>query len=89
MNLAEQQHAIITHLPTTLGRLRAYMHDEFGLQLGSVVANRLASGDKVFGHRMFTMSSGELYHEAMEELADAVLYYAASQWVGENGPIDA
>ncbi len=42
-----------------------------------MIADRLTTGDDVFGSGMFFEPSAELHHEYIEELADAILYCCA------------
>lgn len=85
LTLEQQQHATIRYLPTAIDRVISMIKGSFSDYLGSMIASRLDSGSRVFGDKMFTWEAGDLHDEAVEELADAMLYYIAYLYVVENG----
>lgn len=85
--LEGQQAELIVKLPNIAQQLTTMLGAQHNDELFRVVSNRLTSGIDVFGHEMFTWSAGELWCEAVEELADAVLWFYAYLYVAENGPL--
>lgn len=87
--LEGQQAELIVKLPNVVKQLTTMLSAEHNDELFRVVSARLTSGIDVFGHEMFTWNAGDLWCEAVEELADSILWLYAYLVVAENGPLPA
>ncbi len=72
--LSEQRDIVLRYLPIALRTAEAALKSS---DLSRMIADRLTTGDDVFGSGMFFEPSAELHHEYIEELADAILYCCA------------
>lgn len=85
--LEGQQGELITRLPNIINQIHRLLDAVDTDELHRMVQSRLSTGIKVFRHEMFTWEAGDLWSEAVEELADGVLYMLAYLVVADNGPL--
>lgn len=85
--LEGQQGELITRLPNIIHQIHRLLDAVDTDELHRMVQSRLSTGINVFQHEMFTWEAGDLWSEAVEELADGVLYMLAYMVVADNGPL--
>ena len=85
--LEGQQAEVIKRLPNAVAQIKRLLDATDTDELYRVLSERLASGHKVFGSKMFEWEAGDLWGEGIEEFVDGLIYLVGHLWVADNGPL--